>query len=141
MVFQGNVLAEGSYQDLQNSDFDFTKILGSPAVETTTPSYNENIPKNTSPISQRVAYSRQTSIQSMASSVGDIQFNEYQEQPAEVAETRTSGSVSKNVYSSYFLAGGSVFKIFFFFTICILTQVLASGGDFWMTYWYGITCF
>jgi len=141
MVFQGNVLAEGSYQDLQNSDFDFTKILGSPAVETTTQSYNENISKNTSPKSKRIAYSRQTSIQSMASSIGDIQFNEYQEQPAEVAETRTSGSVSKNVYLSYFLAGGSVFKIFFFFTICIITQVLASGGDFWMTYWYGITCF
>jgi len=141
MVFQGNVLIEGSYQELQKSDLDFTKILRSPVVEITAPSYNENISKNTSPKNQKIAYSRQTSIQSVASSIEEVQFSEYQEQPAETAETRTTGSVLKNVYSSYFLAGGSVFKILFFFIICILTQVLASGGDFWMTYWYSINVF
>lgn len=136
MVFQGNVLTEGSYQELQKSNFDFTKMLGSPAVATTITSYNENISKNKSDNNHRIVYDRQTSIQSIASSIEDIQLSESQEQPAEASETRTSGSVSKNVYSSYFLAGGSVCKIFFFFIICIFTQVLASGGDFWMTYWY-----
>lgn len=125
MVFQGNILIEGSYQDLQKSNLDFTKMLVSPG----------NISKNTSANNHDIAYSRQTSIQSIASSIEDIQFSELQEQPAEESETRTSGSVSKNVYSSYFLAGGSSCKIFFFFILCILTQVLASGGDFWMTYW------
>jgi len=136
MVFQGNVLAEGSYQELQKSDLDFTKMLGSPAVETKIESYNENISKNTSANNHRIIYSRQQSIQSIASSIEDSQFSEFQEQPAETSETRSSGSVSKNVYSSYFLADGSVCKVVFFFIICIFTQVLASGGDFWMTYWY-----
>jgi len=140
MVFQGNVLTEGSYQELQKSDLDFTKMLGSPAVETTTASYNENISKNTTLNNHRIAYSRQTSMQSIASSIEDIQFS-LKEEPAETSETRTSGNVSKNVYSSYFLASGSVCKILFFFIICIFTQVLASGGDFWMTYWYNVTCF
>lgn len=136
MVFQGNVLTEGSYQELQKSNLDFTKMLGSPAVETTSSSLNENTSKNSSGNNDRTAYSRQTSIQSIASSIEDIQISESQEQPADTSETRTSGSVSKKVYSSYYLAGGSCFKILFFFGICILTQVLASGGDFWMTYWY-----
>jgi len=135
MVFQGNILIEGSYQDLQKSNLDFTKMLGSPALVSTA-SFNENISKNTSANNHEIAYSRQTSIQSITSSIEDVQFSESQEKPAEESETRTSGSVSKNVYSSYFLAGGSSCKIFFFFIICILTQVLASGGDFWMTYWY-----
>jgi len=110
-------------------------MLGSPALVSTA-SFNENISKNMSVNNHRIDYSRQTSIQSITSSIEDFQFNEFQEQPAEVSESRTSGSVSKNVYSSYFLAGGNGCKIFFFFIICILTQVLASGGDFWMTYWY-----
>jgi len=136
MVYQGNVLTEGSYQELQKSNLDFTKMLGSPALGTTTASSNENISKNTSANNHQIDYSRQASIQSIASSIEDFKFSESQEQPAEVSETRTSGSVSKNVYSSYFLSGGSGCKIFFFFIICIFTQVLASGGDFWMTYWY-----
>ncbi|XP_060873208.1 ATP-binding cassette sub-family C member 4-like isoform X2 [Metopolophium dirhodum] len=138
LMHKGNVLTEGSYQELQKSDLDFTKMLGSPAVETTTTSYNENISKNTSPNNHRIAYSRQKSIQSIASSIEDIQFSNCQEEPAETSETRTSGSVSKNVYSSYFLAGGSVCKILFFFIACIFTQVLASGGDFWMAYWVNL---
>ncbi|KAL5236138.1 hypothetical protein ACI65C_003548 [Semiaphis heraclei] len=128
LMHKGNILIEGSYQDLQKSNLDFTKMLVSPG----------NISKNTSANNHDIAYSRQTSIQSIASSIEDIQFSELQEQPAEESETRTSGSVSKNVYSSYFLAGGSSCKIFFFFILCILTQVLASGGDFWMTYWVNL---
>lgn len=111
-------------------------MLGSPAVETTIETYNENISKNTSPNNHRIAYSQQTSIQSITSSIEDFQLSESQEQPTETSETRTSGSVSKNIYSSYFFAGGSVCKVLFFFIICIFTQVLALGGDFWMTYWY-----
>lgn len=138
LMQKGNVLTEGSYQELQKSNLDFTKMLGSPAVETTSSSLNENTSKNSSGNNDRTAYSRQTSIQSIASSIEDIQISESQEQPADTSETRTSGSVSKKVYSSYYLAGGSCFKILFFFGICILTQVLASGGDFWMTYWVNL---
>ncbi|XP_015377601.1 PREDICTED: probable multidrug resistance-associated protein lethal(2)03659, partial [Diuraphis noxia] len=137
LIHKGNILIEGSYKDLQKSNLDFTKMLESPILVSTA-SFNENISKNTSVNNHRIDYSRQTSIQSIASSFEDAQFSVSQEQPAEVSETRTSGSVSKNVYSSYFLAGGSGCKIFFFFIICILTQVLASGGDFWMTYWINL---
>jgi len=111
------------------------KILGS-SVETKIASHNENIKNNTSTNNRRIGYNRQVSIQSVASSIEETQFNEVQEQPVETSENRTSGSVSKSVYSSYFFAGGNSCKIFLFFTICILTQVLVSSGDLWLTYWY-----
>jgi len=76
------------------------------------------------------------SIQSIASSIEDIQFIESHEESIEPSENQTSGSISKSVYLSYFFAGGNGCKILFFFIICIFTQVLGSGGDFWMTYWY-----
>lgn len=110
-------------------------MLGSP-LETTIASHNENIKNNTSTNDHRIAYNRQLSVQSVASSIEEIKFNEVREQPVEASENRTSGSVSTSVYSSYFFASGKFCKIFFFFTICILTQVLASGADFWLTFWY-----
>lgn len=81
-------------------------------------------------------YNHQMSTHSTASSIEEARINEIQTEPVEIAETRTSGSVSNSVYTSYFAAGGSICKIFFFFFICIFTQIIASGGDFWMTYWY-----
>lgn len=104
-------------------------MLG-PPLKTAVTTFDENITNN-----HHTAYNRQVSMRSVASSIEEYQFCEFQEQPVEASETRTSGSVSNSVYSSYFLAGGSGYKILFFFIICISTQLLVSGGDFWITYW------
>lgn len=87
-------------------------------------------------LNPRAIISRQVSIQSVASSVEETKFIGVQEEPIEVAETRSSGNISLVVYSSYFSAGGSVCKISFLLFMCVFTQVLASGGDYWITYWY-----
>lgn len=137
------MLTEGSYQELQESNLDFTKLLGSsvktiiePETELDT-SNNTNTLSNTGvQLDQRPPYKRQISSQSILSSVNELKFNDVQEMPTEEAETRTYGSVSSNVYTAYLSAGGSSFKILFFVFVCIFTQVLASGGDYWMTYWY-----
>lgn len=123
------MLVEGSYHKLQASNLDFTKLLGSSSEATS---------KNTSVDSYdpRKVYNRHVSIQSLESYSDEMQFNNVQVEPVEVAETRIIGSVSSSVYSSYYSAGGSTFKIIFFIFICIFTQILASGGDFWLTYWY-----
>jgi len=69
------------------------------------------------------------------SSIEETKLLGAQEEPIEVAETRSSGNISLTVYSSYFSAGGNVCKISFLLFMCIFTQVLASGGDYWITYW------
>lgn len=136
--FQANILAEGSYQELQASGLDFTKLLGS-SIEPTVVSDNESHSKyeSTNNLDPRSILSRQISVQSVASSIDENKHSGVQEEPIEVAEMRSSGDISLTVYSSYFSAGGNVCKITFLLLMCVFTQVLASGGDYWITYWYG----
>uniref|UniRef100_A0A2H8TSM5 Putative multidrug resistance-associated protein lethal(2)03659 n=1 Tax=Melanaphis sacchari TaxID=742174 RepID=A0A2H8TSM5_9HEMI len=138
LMENANILAEGSYQELQASGLDFTKLLGS-LVETTVVSDNESSSKLTSTqtLSPRTILSRQVSTQSVASSNDESKL-ETQEEPIEVAETRSSGNISLTVYSSYFSAGGNVCKISFLLFMCVFTQALASGGDYWITYWVNL---
>jgi len=49
---------------------------------------------------------------------------------------RSSGCVSINVYQSYLSAGGSVFKVFYVLFCFILTQIMTTGGDYWISFWY-----
>lgn len=131
MLHQGKILSEGSYHELQVSDLDFAKLLGS-TIETTKNQSNTS----TVHFKSNMILTRQMSTQSATSSVEETKFNEFEEELVELAETRTSGSVSSNVYFNYLSAGGSCFKISFFFFVCIFTQILASGADLWVTYWY-----
>lgn len=137
MFCQANIIAEGSYHKLQASNLNFTKLLGS-SVETTVNECKDE--SNTNNLHTNKIYRQQSSNHSTASSIEETKFSEIQAEPVDVAETRSSGSVSHSVYTTYFSAGGSSFKIFFFFFICIFTQIIASGGDFWITYWYYAQC-
>jgi len=79
--------------------------------------------------------SRQGSIKSVASSVDENKLNGDKKEPTVVAEIRSSGNVSSSVYLSYVSAGGNIFKISFLLFICIFTQILGTGGDYWISYW------
>lgn len=80
--------------------------------------------------------SRQDSIKSASSLVDDTKVVRSREALIEVPETCLSGDVSYAVYSSYFSAGGNICKLSFVLLMCILTQVLASCGDYWIMLWY-----
>lgn len=129
------MLTEGSYQELQASGLDFTKLLGS-THETEIVSENESLNAGSNNLDPQTILTRQVSVQSISSSIEDGKLNETQAEPIEVAETRSSGNISLSVYSSYFSAGGHAYKISFLLFMCVFTQVLASGGDYWITYWY-----
>ncbi|KAE9540068.1 hypothetical protein AGLY_005320 [Aphis glycines] len=129
-----NILAEGSYQELQSSGLDFTKLLKSSEGTTDDEIDTTNVINN-SP-EQLSNLSRQGSIKSIASSIDENKLNGTQAEPVEVAETRSSGKVSHSVYLSYISAGGNSFKISFLLFICIFTQMLSTGGDYWISYWY-----
>ncbi|KAG8259193.1 hypothetical protein J6590_014664 [Homalodisca vitripennis] len=77
------------------------------------------------------------SVKSMASSVEEFKT---MEEPPEVAEMRSTGTVSGKVYKSYLTAGGNCCALMFLLVLCVLTQLLASGGDYWITYWYVAKC-
>lgn len=54
----------------------------------------------------------------------------------EEVKTQYSEKVSRNVYLSYILAGGNACQILFLILVCILTEILGTGGDWWISYWY-----
>lgn len=64
--------------------------------------------------------------------------NKYKEESKKNDEIRSSGNVSNSIYLSYFSAGGSTCKIILFFMMFVLTQVLITGGDYWLNFWYCI---
>ncbi|XP_075236154.1 putative multidrug resistance-associated protein lethal(2)03659 isoform X2 [Lycorma delicatula] len=119
----GNVLAEGTYKELQESGKDFTKLLSS------RPDSEE------ADVSDKPLHKRQSSVQSVASSMDE---NHVQQEPPEVAEMRSVGTVSYGVYGAYLRAGGNICTIAICLLSCILTQILASGGDYWITYWVNL---
>lgn len=55
---------------------------------------------------------------------------------AEEADTCSSWIVTRDVFSSYFSAGGSACKISALWLLCIFAQVLASSVDYWIMLWY-----
>jgi ATP-binding cassette subfamily C (CFTR/MRP) protein 4 len=53
----------------------------------------------------------------------------------EAKETRASGKVSKQVYSSYVKASGSYFVALIVLAIFILTEIFATGADYFISFW------
>jgi len=86
-------------------------------------------------LEQPSGLSRQESLKSISSSIDENELNETQVAPIEVAEIRSSGKVSRSIYSSYISAGGNIFKISFLLFICVFTQMIGTGGDYWISYW------
>jgi len=51
---------------------------------------------------------------------------------------RSTGNVSGKVYKGYLRAGGNWCVLFVVTMLCVLTQLAASGGDFFIAEWVGI---
>ncbi|KAL5236135.1 hypothetical protein ACI65C_003545 [Semiaphis heraclei] len=143
LMENGKKIAEDSYKNLQESGLNFTKMLGSP-IEPVVTSDNESITKRPNFRSQNSIYTRQVSVLSVTSTVEENNYNDVQVEvvevvePIETAETRSYGNSGFSNYSSYFSAGGHKCKIFLFLFLCILTQILSSSGDIWITYWVNL---
>lgn len=116
----GCLKAEGNYKDLQASGLDFANLLERQAeIEEEDPT-----PK---------PFSRKASVKSH-SSVEDTTTATVEE-PQEVQEQRSTGSVGAYVYKAYLKAGGNWFIIFNVFLMFVLAQIAASAGDYFITYW------
>ena len=131
----GSVEAEGNYTHLVESGLDFAKLLECGNVENDVD--DEPNKKCESDLSNRSIHSRHGSVQSIisiedlrnhASLVNDEDSDEYKEHKA-------VGSISSKVYKSYFNAGGSTCFIIFMFLLCVTSQIMASGADYFITYW------
>lgn len=123
------------YQELQSSGLDLTKYLGKTEKTEKVGSDNEdNISNDLETFS---VISRSSSINSDAGSfIEESKLSETKTGPVEVTETRSSGTVSRQVYVSYIFASGKIYKTVFLVFITILTHILLTGGDYWLKHWY-----
>ncbi|XP_048505778.1 probable multidrug resistance-associated protein lethal(2)03659 isoform X2 [Athalia rosae] len=113
LLNNGTIEAEGTFAELQAAGLDFIKKLG-----------NINEPEDNN--SLRRTSSQKTSTQSVTYEAAD---------PVEVGEMKSSGQVAGRVYMSYFKATGNMCYVAGMFIVCILNQVVASSGDYFVTYW------
>lgn len=128
-------MTEGTYEDLQASNSNFTKLLQSQVETKIVTDNNYSDVKNENEIYENPNFTlnRQLSIKSCSSNFrgcNDLTNS------TEIVETSSSGNIPRSVYSSYITAGGTIYKILFFTFICVFTQVLISWTDLWMAYWY-----
>jgi len=116
--FQGNVISEGSYNNLKASSFDFAKFL---------------VNSKRDDIENKIEINNKNSI---ISSKQENQISDAQALNPENSALQTYEYNSKNTFISYIIAGGSTLNICFCIFMCILTQILITIGDFWLSFWY-----
>ncbi|XP_059486251.1 probable multidrug resistance-associated protein lethal(2)03659 [Neocloeon triangulifer] len=133
----GNVEAQGTYQHLQESGLDFAELLEEKEEEAADDNDgkdqdgdNISLGSSKSSVSKSSKLSRQSSKMSVSSSQELMGKG-----PEEVAEIRTEGTVSGEVYGQYLSAGGSYFQLIFMFSVFTLAQVAGSAADYWTSFW------
>lgn len=124
---QGKVLSQGSYQEIIASGIVFDQLCG---LSTETKIESDMIEETNS--------NDHVSRESIKSSVGKSDKKKDKIEPVEVSETRSTGHISKKVYTSYISAFGSSIIIFFFFFMNLMTPVLITSVDYWITFWYNV---
>jgi hypothetical protein len=60
---------------------------------------------------------------------------EKNEAPKAIAEMRSQGAVSSDVYKKYLQAGGNWFTFTIVFGLIFLAQVAGSCADYWVSFW------
>lgn len=122
----GNIKAIGTYEELSKSGLDFAKLLNNAEDEKETlkrqMSRQESI---MSGVSDDDLPEKRISVMSVVSEGG----------PVAVAETADTGNIGFDIYKKYFRACGGWGIFVFVFFLFLFAQVLASGGDYYLTYW------
>ncbi|XP_055375264.1 probable multidrug resistance-associated protein lethal(2)03659 [Condylostylus longicornis] len=116
----GKVKAVGSYDTLRESGLDFAELLEAPE--------EEEVKRRMSVSKLRLRQNSETSINSLEEP--DPEHNQMQ-----VAEMHQKGGIGLKLYGKYFKAGGGIFYVSFMLSICVLAQIFASGGDWFLSYW------
>ncbi|KAH8413305.1 hypothetical protein KR009_009960 [Drosophila setifemur] len=126
---KGKILASGTYEEMLNSGQDFAQLL----AESTQNSGEEEAEEKSQ------AYSRQSSTQSTASATSLESLEKEKDKPKRntgpVQESRSGGKIGMAMYKKYFAAGCGWILFALLVFLCAGTQILASGGDFFLSYW------
>lgn len=127
--FQGKIEIQGSPTDLIKSGVDFSKYFGSDEDpdESKDMKNQQNLRK----------ISTVSSISSDTSNFGSAIFRgieEIEDKGVQMEET-SKGKVNGSISLGYFTAGAHWSVIFILTCSCLVTQILASFSDYWLSVW------
>lgn len=116
IIKDGKIEIEGNYENLQNSGLDFAKLLEefSSCEEAEDP--------------------EQKKVKMRKESEMDLESDE-EETPEIEGEAVGQGSIKGSVYAEYFKSGGNAFMIVLLVLSFLISQVIANGGEYFLTYW------
>ena len=109
LIEGGKIAAEGNYQDIQESDFDFVTLLQAQVEEEFA---IKDLKKD---VTNLVLFDNSTKLENK--------------------ESRASGNIQRKVYKSYLTAGGKPYVYALVFLIFITAQASVSGSDYFLGYW------
>lgn len=132
---KGRVVDVGTYDSLRESGLDFAQMLtknaeGEEGDEAGEQGSDWDRRSRSGSRTSGVGRHRRTS----DSSVESVEQEE-EGSPKQVEETRREGSITWDVYTKYVGAMGGICAFFWVTFFFITTQVAASGGDYFLTYW------
>ncbi|XP_017043983.2 probable multidrug resistance-associated protein lethal(2)03659 [Drosophila ficusphila] len=133
---KGKITAIGTYEEMLKSGQDFAKLL---AKETQEKEESDQEQDNAAGDAKmdKSNYSRQSSrlsrlsVSSMDSGTDSVLEDDRQP----VQESRSKGRIGLGMYGKYFSAGSGWFLVILVAFFCLGTQILASGGDYFLSYW------
>ncbi|CAH0557995.1 unnamed protein product [Brassicogethes aeneus] len=124
---EGRIADQGTFEELSNSNLDFTKLLIA---------LDEQQDKPKEPVVEK-SLSRRMSRKSFAisclSSISDSVKMELQESKVEEDKEEVVGDSSP--FKEYFKAADSTCALILLVITVILGQIASSGADYWVTYW------
>ncbi|CAH1738396.1 unnamed protein product, partial [Aphis gossypii] len=129
------ILAEGSYKQLRESGSYFTKNI---EYSSETSILSNVIDKTSADIVVKYSTnegSQKQNLNPVTSSIKEIKTinKEHTSQPVELVETHSTKNNALGVFFKYIFSGENYFKVLALILFCILTQVLSSGADYWIT--------
>lgn len=115
LMEDGKISDSGTYQELKKSDSEFTKLLAESKEE-----------------ERKAEEERRKSKILLERKESEVHE---EDMPTQEKEHRASGKISWNVYKSYFKAGGGAMKTFILMVSFLLSQILGSSTDYFITLW------
>jgi len=132
---KGKISAIGTYDEMLKSGQDFAQLLAKETQEEKENSDEVNASGDAKV--DKSNYSRQSSGVSRSSitSVDSGTESVWEDERQPVEESRSKGKIGLDMYGKYFSAGSGWFLVVLVAFFCLGTQVLASGGDYFLSYW------
>ncbi|XP_017069896.2 probable multidrug resistance-associated protein lethal(2)03659 [Drosophila eugracilis] len=129
---KGKVSACGTYEEMLKSGQDFAQLLAESTQnggEDDADEKSSGYSQQASSISSGSAKGSSTSLESM------VEKEKPKPSSVTVQESRSGGQIGLSMYKKYFSAGCGVIVFALLVFLCTGTQLLASGGDYFLSYW------